>query len=70
MNIKLTSTTGTDVLINWGNVDFVKKATSYFGDELTEIHCGKQVIVVKESVASIESMLSDPAIQLLEESND
>ena len=69
-NIKLTSTTGADVLINWGNVHYVKKSSNYFGEETTEIHCGKQIIQVKESVASIESMLSDPTIQLLEESSD
>ena len=48
------------VLVNWDNVDFALITTSHFGDEYTEIHCGKQTIEVKETLEEIEQILHAP----------
>ena len=68
-NIKLTTIADKTVLLNWDNVDYVKYTTSHFGDCYSEIHCGDQIIDVKESVEEIEGKLGPgpTGIELLEE---
>ena len=60
MNVKLTMNghSGRKVLVNWDNVDFVLDTTSPYGDNYTEVHCGKQTIDVKESLGLIETALT------------
>ena len=48
------------VLVNWDNVDFALVTTCHFGDEYTEIHCGKQTIEVQETLEEIEQILHAP----------
>ena len=56
-NIKLTTTNDNEAVFNWYNVDFVKTTATTFGDEYTEVHCGKTIIGVKESLAEIQTKL-------------
>jgi hypothetical protein len=44
------------VLVNWDNVDYAKNTTNHFGDEYTEIHCGRQVLDVVESLEEIDDI--------------
>ena len=60
MNVKLTRNgrNGAEVLVNWDNVDFVIDTATAYGDKYAEVHCGKQVIDVKESLGEIETALT------------
>ena len=60
MNVKLTMNGRSQgqVLVNWDNVDFVLDTTTAYGDKYAEVHCGKQTIDVKESLAEIETALT------------
>ena len=57
MNVKLTTTRGEEVLINWDSVDFALNTDNYFGENYTEVRFGKQRVDVKESLEEVEIML-------------
>ena len=59
-NIKLTTTAGRKVLVNWDNVNFAKHTKSHFGDSFVEIHCGDESIDVSETLEEIEQRLMKP----------
>ena len=48
---------GRQVLINWDNVDFINATVNHFGEDYTEVHCGKQTIEVEETLEQIEKEL-------------
>ena len=58
-NIRLTSTkpSARSVLVNWDNVDFVNETASHYGDKYTEVHCGKQIVDVVETLDQIEEKI-------------
>jgi hypothetical protein len=52
--LKLTTTSDDKVLLNWENVEFIKKTRDTFGNEFTEVHTlGTNVLAVKESLSDI-----------------
>ena len=58
-NITLTTnSTGREVLVNWGNVEFAKESKSPYGDDYVEIHFGKQSVDVKETLEEVEAKLA------------
>ena len=59
MNVKLTTTHGKEVLVNWDNVSYVKGTASHFGDVYTEVHFGKSSLDIKESVEEVEGAMKD-----------
>ena len=64
LNIKLTTRSGRDVIVNWANVNYAVTASNPYesNNEYVEIHCGKQQVDVKESLQDITNLMnrSDP----------
>jgi hypothetical protein len=66
--VKLKTISGKPVLINWNNVDFVTSTSNHFGDNYSEVHCGDQIVDVKETIQEIESLVGGTdSLALLEE---
>jgi len=57
MNVKLTTSSGKEVLVNWESVNYVRETTNHFGESYTEIYFGKNNLDVKESVEEVEAKL-------------
>ena len=53
MNVKLTTTHGKEVLVNWDNVSYVKGTASHFGDVYTEVYFSNDTLDIKESVEEV-----------------
>ena len=45
------------ILVNWDNVSFIVETKNYFGEQYTEVHCGRQVIEVEETLRKIENAI-------------
>jgi len=60
LNIKLTTRSGRDVIVNWANVNYAVTASNPYesNNEYVEIHCGKQQVDVKESLQHITDLMN------------
>ena len=57
MNVKLTTTHGKEVLVNWDNVDYIRETTSHYSEVYTEVHFGKNNLDIRESVEQVGVIL-------------
>ncbi len=68
--IKLTDTNGSAVSINTNNIQYVRPTTTFMGEPRTEIVMDGATVVVQETLAEVEGLLSesnDSSLTLLEE---